>query len=270
MTALSNDSNTATASLSSTFTPIKTRSKTGKSFEPISLSTVKTTVTAKTTSQPNQTENIVPGKIDFDIEKKETKENTQTCPCHQNTEDNKSWICCSHCKQWWHSSCALIPTKDIQKYTNYNIYYLCIFCKIIKIKANNKEISSKIINLISTTSDNHINKQHLLSNKNEKETSEKTETNKSQPAETIPIKQKEKTTLPELFLLESNKNYQSATETPTPSDFHNRTTKSSSIQQQTLNEKNNHILIFGNITSNLQTSRDIRNIYKVKSIQIQK
>ena len=46
---------------------------------------------------------------------------------YQSNPENNSWICCSHCNQWWHFSCAQILSKDLVKYFKYHILYSCSF-----------------------------------------------------------------------------------------------------------------------------------------------
>ena len=131
---------------STTPVAMKTRSKTSNSFKPISLSSIKDKqkpFNSKESTEQRPKSNTTSKQI-----------STETCPCHSIIKDNNSWICCSLCKQWWHSSCAAIPAKDIKKYTTHSIYYICLYCNIQKIK-NNKTLVENIINLLKTNSDSN-------------------------------------------------------------------------------------------------------------------
>ena len=103
--------------------PIKRRSKGGPNFTPLTLNTATTPLTHST-----------------------TRTTSQTCPCENNLssfpENNYTWICCSECNQWWHSSCAQILSKDLLKYSKYHIHYSCLFC-VVKQGSSNKNINSK-------------------------------------------------------------------------------------------------------------------------------
>ena len=126
--------------------PIKTRSKSGPNFTPFTLSTTKKLQQSKL------------NLLKFNHSK--TRTTSQTCPCENNlsssSENNNSWICCSQCHQWWHSSCAQVLFKDLVKYSKYHIHYSCLFC-VVKEVSSNKNINSKL-NTIIPTSNVNINK----------------------------------------------------------------------------------------------------------------
>ena len=100
--------------------PIKTRSKRGANFTPLTLSTAKTLQE----SQLNL--------LKFNHSK-----------TRATSQNNYSWICCLQCNQWWHSSCVEILSKDLVKYSKYQIYYSCLFC-VVKEVSRNENANSKL------------------------------------------------------------------------------------------------------------------------------
>ena len=126
--------------------PSKTRSKSGPNFTLLTLSTA------------NKLQGSKLNLLKFNHSK--TRTTSQTCPCEKNLsssspEDN-SWICCSECNQWWHSSCAQILSKDLVKYSKYHIHYSCVFC-VVKEVSSNKNTNSKLNTIIPISSIN-VNK----------------------------------------------------------------------------------------------------------------
>ena len=103
--------------------PIKTRSKSGLNFTPLTLSTAKKLQESK-----------------FNYSK--TRTTSQMCPCEKNPsstpENNYSWICCSQCNRWWHSSYDQIPSKDLVKYYKYHITALVYFVLLTLIRLGGK------------------------------------------------------------------------------------------------------------------------------------
>ena len=80
-------------------------------------------------------------------------------PCEKNLSsnpENNSWICGSQCNQCWRPSCTQILSKDLVKYSKYNIHHYFLFC-VIKEDSSNKNINSKLHTIIPTSSIN-INK----------------------------------------------------------------------------------------------------------------
>ena len=75
------------------------------------------------------------------------------CPCEKNlsssSPENNSWICCSQCNQWWHSSYAQILSKDLVKYFKYHNHYYCLFCVIKEVSSNKNHTHVKKVGHIS-------------------------------------------------------------------------------------------------------------------------
>ena len=97
MNELAEEDNYSTTSITT-----KTRSKTSNSFKPISLSSI------KDKQKPFNSKESTEQQPESNISSKQIS--TQTCHCHSKTKDNRSWICCSLCKDY---SCAAISAKDI-------------------------------------------------------------------------------------------------------------------------------------------------------------
>ena len=106
--------------------PVKTRSKSGPNFTPLTQNTAKKLQESKL------------NLLKFNHIK--TRTTSQTSSYEKNlslsSPENNSQICCSQCNQWWHSSCAQILFKDLVKYSKYHIHYSCLFCVV-------KEVSSR-------------------------------------------------------------------------------------------------------------------------------
>ena len=125
---------------------IKTRSKSGPNFTPLTLSTAKKLQGSKL------------NLLKFNNSKTRTAScKQQTSPCEKNLssspKNNNSWICCLHCNQCNHSSCAQILSKDLVKYSKYHIHYSCLFC-VVKEVSSNKNINSKLNTIIPTSNIN--------------------------------------------------------------------------------------------------------------------
>ena len=181
------------------------------------------------------------------------KNSTQTCPCQSKSKDENSWICCSLCKQWWHSSCAAISAKDIKKYTAHSIYYICLYCNIQNIK-NNKTLVENIINLLKTNTE--------VSNSPDSENPNPVTAEES-PG---PTKRQK---LPELHLIDFDNNNTShckyITKKTAPINNINKEKLEVTEERNQPNKINKtHTVILDNISSNLQNPKDIKkHIYKI-------
>ena len=220
---------------SSLASPIKTRSKSGPNFTPLTLSTAKKLQESKLTL------------LKFNHSK--TRTTSQTCSCEKNLstspENNISWVCCSQCNQCWLSSCAQIFSKDLVKYSKYHIHYSVVKKVSCNKSADTEQGTNKAVNKVSKSTNLTLSRTAVSKNINHFE------------------KVQEPNKIPRFFQISSKELSLSDSQTVDSAE--------SASNSQTENKRNIltatsnlHRVIFDNITiSTIKTSVDIkRYVYK--------
>ncbi len=76
-----------------------------------------------------------PGSKSTKIPKKQISQ--EWCPCRTgSTVDQKHWIQCTFCDQWWHIECLGLTEGESEQYTKEESSYRCPICQIGALQAN--------------------------------------------------------------------------------------------------------------------------------------
>ena len=224
---------------SSLASPIKTRSKSGPNFTPITLSNAKKLQESKLTL------------LKFNHSK--TRTTSQTCSCEKNLstspENNNSWVCCSQCNQYWLSSCAQLFSKDLVKYSKYHIHCSCLFSVVKEVSSNKsadtEQGTNKAVNKVSKSTNLTLSRTAVSKNINHFE------------------KVQEPNKIPRFFQISSKE--LSLSDSQTVDSAESASNSQTKNMRNILTATSNlHRVIFDNITiSTIKTSVDIkRYIYK--------